>query len=107
MAYFDFVVWTECDLFVQRLMPDEHFWNVNLPKAISFYKKCILPEVIRGCQPTSGCDLPSDSEEDGPWCTCQEDKCESTLIACVRNCRVKWFHMECVGLGSVPEGMWV
>ena len=25
MAYCDFVVWTEKDLFVQRLMPDEHF----------------------------------------------------------------------------------
>lgn len=66
MAYCEFVVWTKKDLFVQSLMPDEHFRNVNLPKAITFYKKVVLPEVIINCFPTSGFPL-SSSSEDGPW----------------------------------------
>ncbi|XP_048582277.1 uncharacterized protein LOC125561824 [Nematostella vectensis] len=106
-AYCDFVVWTEEDLFCQRILPDEEFWNTNLPKAISFFKKGLLPEVLKSicCEPS---ELAQDSDEDGPWCFCQEDIEESMLVRCDKtNCSIKWFHMDCVGLSIVPNGEWI
>ncbi|EDO26314.1 predicted protein [Nematostella vectensis] len=106
-AYCDFVVWTEEDLFCQRILPDEEFWNTNLPKAISFFKKGLLPEVLKSicCEPS---ELAQDSDEDGPWCFCQEDIEESMLVRWDKtNCSIKWFHMDCVGLSIVPNGEWI
>ena len=46
VEYCDFVVWTTKDLFVQRVLPDTDFWDRMLPRAILFYKKGVLPEML-------------------------------------------------------------
>lgn len=41
-----FVVWPSKDLFYQITYKDEHFWESQVPKLITFYKNALLPELI-------------------------------------------------------------
>ncbi len=45
-SYCDFVVWTEDDLYVERIYPNENFWLINTSKAKDFFKCSILPELF-------------------------------------------------------------
>ena len=42
----DFVVYTLKDIHVQRILFNKEYWNSILPKLVSFYDKCILPEIV-------------------------------------------------------------
>ncbi|CAK6972964.1 uncharacterized protein LOC125246229 isoform X2 [Scomber scombrus] len=44
--YCDFVVWNRNDMFVERIVPDFEFWEDAIPKAETFFRNCILPEVL-------------------------------------------------------------
>lgn len=47
--YCDFVIFTESDFSIERIYKDTNLWNDFLvPKLISFYKGCMLPEIIDG-----------------------------------------------------------
>ena len=109
----DFVVWTEKDLFIQRVLPDTEFWKRVFPKVILFYKKGVLPELLGRWftrlsalpQPTAS--PVTDSDEDVVWCYCKQFIEESQLIGCDKpDCEIQWFHMSCVGLRTEPEGEW-
>ena len=42
-----FVVWTECDVFIEEILFDENQWNtVILPKLQSFYIQVLVPEIL-------------------------------------------------------------
>ena len=46
-SWCDFVIYTSKGLGVERINFDSHFWeNDLLPKLISFYDNCILPEIV-------------------------------------------------------------
>ncbi|KAK4880364.1 hypothetical protein RN001_008510 [Aquatica leii] len=50
--YCDFVIFTENDFAVNRIYRDVNLWNDEmLPKLISFYTNCMLPEIIDGRVP--------------------------------------------------------
>ncbi|KAK7899652.1 hypothetical protein WMY93_020505, partial [Mugilogobius chulae] len=42
----DFVVWTQKDMVVVRLFPDQAFWEPRLKKAQQFFKCVCLPELV-------------------------------------------------------------
>ena len=42
----DFVVWTQKEIFIERILPDNKFWESNLPKLDNFFEVCILPEIV-------------------------------------------------------------
>lgn len=43
----DFVVWTECDIFIERIKYRHNFWIEEcMPKLANFYDKCVLPEIV-------------------------------------------------------------
>ena len=44
--YGDFVVWTEKEIFIERILPDNKFWEDNIPRLDYFFETCILPEII-------------------------------------------------------------
>ena len=44
-SYADFVVWTEKELFVQRILPEEPFISIVLQQSKTFIKVGILPEM--------------------------------------------------------------
>lgn len=113
VEYCDFVVWTEKDLFIQQVLPDTEFWGRSLTRATLFYKKGVLPELIARWSTQSSTQLPtiassaSDSDDDGPWCNCQQYIEGSQLIGCDNpDCQIQWFHMSCIGLATEPDGEW-
>ncbi|XP_068743560.1 uncharacterized protein [Montipora capricornis] len=114
VEYCDFVVWTNKDIFIQRILPDTEFWDRTLTRAILFYKKGVLPELL-GRWFSRSSPLPhatvtpaSDSDDDGPWCYCQQYIEGSQLIGCDKpDCKIQWFHMSCVGLTTEPDGEWI
>lgn len=117
VEYCDFVVWTTRDLFVQRILPDQEFWENALSASSEFFSKCILPEIVGKYYTRPGCEaqaIPSSStssdgeDEKGPWCYCQQDLEGSTLIGCGNDlCKIKWYHMSCLKLKEEPEGDWI
>nr|XP_033935033.1 uncharacterized protein LOC117443188 [Pseudochaenichthys georgianus] len=44
--YCDFVVWTKNDLFVERIVRDVDLWDNIIPRVESFFRLCVLPEVL-------------------------------------------------------------
>lgn len=113
VEYCDFVVWTTKVLFVQRVLPDNDFWDRKLTRAILFYKKGVLAEMLgqwftrSSAQPHLGESQSTDSDKDGPWCLYQQHIEGSQLIECNKVGRkIQWFHMSCVGLTTEHNGEW-
>ena len=46
MMYADYVVWTECDVHIERIERDEQLWKHVEPRAKAFFMQAILPEVV-------------------------------------------------------------
>ncbi len=44
--YCDFVVWNRNDIVVERILPDLEFWEDIILKLRTFFRNCILPEVL-------------------------------------------------------------
>ncbi|XP_027140221.1 uncharacterized protein LOC113746909 isoform X1 [Larimichthys crocea] len=44
--YCDFIVWTPHDMFVERVIPDNAFWDTVLPEVEHFFRAGVLPEVL-------------------------------------------------------------
>ena len=114
VEYCDFVVWTNKVIYVQRLLPDTEFWDRALTRAILFYKKGVLPELLgrwfsrSSPLPLATVSPASDSDDDGPWCYCQQYIEGSPLIGCNKpDCKIQWFHMPCVGLTTEADGEWI
>lgn len=113
-SYCDFVVWTEEELHVERIALDEDLMTEVLPKAETFYKLCILPELLgkwfTRVQPGKEqtlLQLDAEENDDGSWCNCKENK-GGKMIGCDnKTCTVKWYHLECVNLSSAPRGTWL
>lgn len=119
-SYADFVVWTEKQLFIQRIYPDEPFITSVLKLCNTFIKTGILPEVIGkyySKDPVLNItSLDQDQDNKDPetdqdellWCYCRQPECEGQeMIACDDNtCRIQWFHISCLRLKKVPKGKW-
>ena len=43
--YCDFIVWTERDVHIERILPDIAFWDQVVSKAADFFQQAILPEL--------------------------------------------------------------
>lgn len=49
-----------------------------------------------------------DDEVEDRLCSCREPEDGRRMIACEANgCRFEWFHFECVGIESPPDGDWI
>ena len=40
------------------------------------------------------------------YCLCNEPYNRAMLKCCNKNCLIKWFHLDCVGLRAHPKGSW-
>ena len=102
-SYCDFIVWTECDLFVERVNLDTKAFEAIKPSLDNFFKVAILPILLCG---TESCETPSVSDTLDKYCHCNGPE-EGRMIACDnRTCKVQWFHFHCVGLTRKPRGSW-
>lgn len=110
-SFCDFVVWTQKELHFERLTLDETLITSALPTAKTFFNICILPELLGKWytrrHPTTGDNDPLEYEDDdGSWCHCKERR-GGEMIGCDnKSCATKWFHLECIGLSTVPRGKW-
>ena len=122
VEYCDFIVWTERDIHIERILPDIAFWEEALMKSTKLFNVAVLPELLgRWLSRTSVVTVANqstenatdeihdddDDDEEGPWCYCQEYLEGHELIGCDNNkCTVVWFHMSCLNIVSPPEGKW-
>ena len=116
-SYADFVVWTEKELFVQRIFHEEPFISLVLQQCETFIKVGILPEMIGkwySKEPIAK-NLPS-AEDNGNtetatdqnelWCYCRQSE-EGEMIGCDNNaCSIQWFHISCLHIKKAPKGKW-
>ena len=119
VEYCDFVVWTDKDIHIERIVPDSEFWEEALLKATKLFKVAVLPELVGRwfTRPTPHADdqetmqngvMNAESdEEEGPWCYCQKHVEGSELIGCDNDkCKIVWFHMDCLKIVHPPQGEW-
>lgn len=52
-------------------------------------------------------DSDEDEEDTGPYCTCQRPSFGEMVCCDNDNCEFQWFHYDCVGIKTQPEGEWL
>ena len=98
-----FIVWTEKDMHIERIVRHDEFFNTHLPRANRVYKVAILPELLAKwyTQPKGrNCDAKSASKL---FCYCRLKDDESLVLVCSGSTCVFWkFHLNCCGLRRRP-----
>ncbi|KAG9260834.1 uncharacterized protein LOC125804596 [Astyanax mexicanus] len=120
--YCDFVVWSQKDCVVVRILPNMAFWTTLLAKAQNFFFKVSLPELV-ACYYTRAastapnakplteiqpsCTRPGKQTRKNMtkmWCLCKGPEEQDDMVACDNeNCAIQWFHFRCVGLTQAPS----
>jgi len=130
--YCDFVVWTPDNIHIERVQPDQLFWNEARRKAETFFKSAILPELVckrfsrpipaippspqtaepkslqilnNDCNTTSSATV-IDNSDSGLICICRKvyDDTEDRVVGCDnQNCPFVWLHFKCVNLKRAPK----
>ena len=87
----------------QRHFPDEAHWVAVLPKLTSFWRTCILPEVL-GRWYTRKHDVgdvkPTEAHS---VCFCRTVTSEDTVSCCNAKCPIMKFHLSCLCIASIPK----
>ena len=122
LSYAEFVVWTEKDLFSERIFKDSSFVASHIPKVKQFFIYGVLPEIIGkwytripvadedGTVPFPESDLDDedtvDSDEDPSklWCYCNQPSSGEMIMCGSKKCNIKWFHFSCLGLTFTVSG---
>ena len=120
-TYCDFVVWTETDIHIERIYPNQSFWLENVSRVQQFFMTSILPELI-GKFYSRNTDIiisPQVASEElsspGPsslhknqvggnlYCYCQSPE-SGLMVGCDNpDCAYQWFHLECLRLSCAPK----
>ena len=67
-SYCDFVVWTEKDVHIKRIYPDETFWLETVCRVKHFFITSILPELIDS-RTSESVSVPQTPSPSGPSCS--------------------------------------
>ena len=116
MEYADFVVWSQEDIHIERVLPCQEFWNDISRKAVDLFNHAVLPELVAKYYSWQAAEKVRNSEDqrscsdtgidDDVWCMCK-NKESGRMIACdSSDCLIQWFHYACVGIKRKPKGMW-
>ena len=131
--YTDYVVWTNKDIHIERILPDFEFLKVIVKKSEDFFLNAILPELLgayfsrpkpHGVHnepitiPQVGAVVEIDENNNSPppvqrdvklYCVCRTPYDDSLVyIGCDnQNCVFKWFHLKCANVKRVPSGEWI
>ena len=83
----------------ERIYPDLKHWDTVLPKLESFWRVCILPEILRPWY-TRKCTLPISKPNDNGVCFCRAPR-DDTVITCSNpECPCRELHLSCLAFGS-------
>ncbi len=109
---------------VERIVPDVTLWTSCLEKALHFFKVCLLPEVLgrwysrpqigtKDNEGTSSASLEVEHSNRSEHCSQVAVYCYCNgpeygdMIACDNpDCKIEWFHLDCLKIKSVPKGKW-
>ena len=59
------------------------------------------------CDAGSSMDIAVPEVDDTPYCSCRQPSSIGDMVECEgANCKIKWFHLECVKLKVIPDGAW-
>jgi hypothetical protein len=78
------------------LPPSLHLGNVKSNRHLSGYE----PEMM------SYGSLDEEAGDDTPYCYCRQPSYGQMIGCDNKNCKVEWFHYECVGLSGPPPETW-
>ena len=110
----DFFVWTVKDFHIERILPDVAFWTKCLDKCNSFFRLCLLPELVGKFYSRDTADLNA-REEAEKTSQREEQSVQLTfcyfkgpdahhMIACDnKDCLIEWFHMGFLKINEVPK----
>ena len=87
-------------LFVQRIYPDVQHWNSVLPKLETFWRICILPEIL-GRWYTRRCTIPPTLLSKDAICFCRTERDEDSILCSNKDCPYQRFHPSCLSLTSI------
>ena len=101
--YTDFVVWSRQQMCIERIYFDAIFVESNIRTAKIFHSNVIIPQLlVRWYSESKHC---TQSEF---WCDCQQLDDGREMIRCANeDCRIQWFHLQCLNLKQVgPNDFW-
>ena len=114
-SYCDFIVWTQKEIHIERIYPDERFWLENVFKVKHFFTASILPQligkfysrtaesVIPQTQPPSRPSSSTDDNSAKTYCYCHGPE-YGDMVGCDNpSCLYEWFHLSCLKLVSQPK----
>ncbi|XP_067654064.1 uncharacterized protein [Haliotis asinina] len=105
--YCDFVVWTNNDVFVERITPCLAFWKPVAEHAMQFFTSIILPEIVARHFLNTSDRVAPENVDNELFCICQKPEDGRKYVGCDgKECTVRWFHFKCVGLVRKPKGKW-
>ena len=124
VEYSDFCVCTfngdETGIHIERILKNEQFWNDCVVKAQTFFKICILPELLGKWYTRPSSDIKPDSpgpsditvtsqpplDHERKYCYCGGLE-EGRMIGCDNDdCVLQWFHTSCLMIDTIPRGKW-
>ena len=127
LDYCDFIVWTEGQHRVDRILRDSNFFETEMDQVKHFFKYGILPELTgkwltravvsnrEGIVPIisndQDKDAPTDMElendENRLWCFCEMPSTDELVNCTNKTCPIKKFHMSCLRIRCPPKGKWL
>ena len=122
----DFIVWTQKDLVILRILLDEPFVEGTLVELQHFVITAVLPEMIgkwysrkpiadengivsEPANPnTSKSTFQDEDDEDYTklWCYCDKPSYGDMVSCDNKACTIQWFHFDCLSLRAPPKGKW-
>jgi len=131
-SYCDFVVYTEKDVHIQRIYPDESFWQENVSRVKHFFVTSVFPELIgkfysrttelasvhQSLSPSVPlCSVPlsepgpsstvssieTDGDSEKMYCYCKGPE-YGEMVGCDNpGCVHEWFHLSCLNMVHQPK----
>lgn len=108
VEYADFFVWTPIDCILTRVDRDDVYIGDMIKKLETFWKRCILPELLtRKLQREGVCAVytspvvAADTLGQRTYCVCKTTEDNENMVACDR-CD-QWFHPRCLKLKRLPQ----
>ena len=107
-SYCDFVVcsfgkYGETKFVVQRIVPDEDHWDLVLPKLKTFWRTCVLPEILAKWYTRKHQSISLDQVDQDGICYCCKAANETTITCCNPKCAINKFHTSCLEIENPPQ----
>ncbi|XP_060785079.1 uncharacterized protein LOC132891482 isoform X2 [Neoarius graeffei] len=103
--YCDFIFWQGNGWFVQRVQKDVDFFQMQVAKVREFYINGVLLELL-GKYFSEAQRNSSSTDPENIWCYCRKADSGVMLNCESGRCKIRRFHMSCLGLKRMPKGTW-